>query len=86
MDYIINMDKYPVKIVTQGGNYINEVLFDDKIYINDNLKFKFKTYGEPYIFLDTIMYVPIKTYGEYDSIMIKQCKYISYNLKKYLRK
>jgi hypothetical protein len=84
-DYIMNLDKYSVKIETQGGNYINEILFDDNIYINNNLKFKFKSYGEPYIFSDTIMYIPIKIYGEYDTTMIKQCKFCTYNLSRYLR-
>lgn len=85
LNYIMNLDKYSVKIETQGGNYINEILFDDNISINKNLKFKFKSYGEPYIFLDSIMYVPIKIYGEYDTAMIKQCKFSTYNLSRYLR-
>lgn len=85
-DYFINLDNYSVKIILRAkSGYIADVVLEDLIVINNNIKLKFEPYGYPYIFKDSIMYYPIISNGQYDTNMVKNCKYDVFILNEYLK-
>lgn len=84
--YFINMDNYKAKIDINRTSYMKELYLNDYIIINNKIKFKYETFGRPFIFSDSVIYNPVISYHKYDTNMVKTCKYRSYNLKEYLRK
>lgn len=85
-NYLANLDQYNASVKINNDSYIHEVMYDDKLLI-DNIEFTpLPPNYSPFFLYDTVLYTMSINVSHPDSQQIKKAKYLAFNLKKYVRR